>query len=105
MRSKKKGLVSLKFKLYDDNTILCTVEDNGIGRTKARELQLKDPHLANHKSKGTDITQRRLEILNKSKRKGVFVKTLDLQDRKKNAKGSRVELLIPIETILKVANF
>lgn len=105
LRRKKKGLVSLEFKLYDDNTILCIVEDNGIGRRKARELQLKDPHLPNHKSKGTDITQRRLEILNKSKRKGVFVKTLDLQDSKKKAKGTRVELLIPIETIQKVANF
>ncbi len=101
LRKKKKGMVKLHFKLYDDNTILCIVLDNGIGRKKARELQLNDPAMLNHESKGTNITQKRLEILNKSKRKGVFVKTIDMVDSKKRAKGTRVEILIPIETIQK----
>ncbi len=101
LRQRKKGKILLKFELYDDNTLLCTVADDGIGRSKARELQMDDPQFPEHESKGTYITQKRLEILNKSKRKGVFVKTVDLKDEQGLAKGTRVELLIPIETIQK----
>lgn len=101
LRKKKKGKVTLTFNLYDDNTILCIIQDNGIGRKKARELKAKDPYIPNHESKGTSITEKRLEILNKSKRKGVVVKTEDLKDSKNRARGTRVEILIPIETIQK----
>ncbi len=101
LRSVQNGTVRVSFKLFDENTILCSVEDNGIGRERARENQMRDEHLQKHKSKGTSITERRLEILNKSK-KGVFVKTIDLKDeRGEQARGTRVEVKIPIEIIQK----
>lgn len=102
LRSKKDGLVKLEFSLLDDNTILCVVEDNGIGREKAKELQEKDAYHLNHKSRGTSITEQRLEILHKSKQKGVFVNTIDLKDEKSGkALGTRVEIQIPVEVIQK----
>ncbi len=102
LRSKKDGLVKVEFKLYDDNTILCVIEDNGIGRDKVRELQELDQYSLVHESKGTRITKERLEILNKSRKKGVFIKTIDLKDKKTNkAAGTRVEIQVPIEIIQK----
>lgn len=102
LRAKKNGFVKVEFKLYDENTILCVIEDNGIGRDKVRELQVLDQYSLAHESKGTRITKERLEILNKSRNKGVFIKTIDLKDRKtKNASGTRVEIQIPIEIIQK----
>ncbi len=102
LRQKKSGLIKVDFKLHDDNTILCIVEDNGIGREAVRKLQEQDEYHINHKSKGTSITEERLEILNKSKNKGVFVKTLDLRDAVTGAPiGTRVEVLIPVEIIQK----
>lgn len=102
LRQKKSGLIKVEFKLHDDNTILCVVEDNGIGREAVRKLQEQDEYHINHKSRGTLITEERLEILNKSKNKGVFVKTIDLRDAASGTpSGTRVEVLIPVEIIQK----
>lgn len=101
IRTKKDGFIQLSFTLHDENTILCTVEDNGIGRLSAKKMQETDPSYQNHKSRGTSITEKRLEILHNSKEeKGVFVKTDDVIDPKSGEiGGTRVEILIPIVEI------
>ncbi len=101
LRSKKKGMVTVEFKLKDEDTVICIIEDNGIGIEKARKLKENDPASANHRSKGTSITEERLEILNKNRGGGVFVKTIDLKTKGGRAKGTRVEILIPIVIIQK----
>ena len=62
LRPIKNGVVKLKFILQDDSTILCVVEDNGIGRKKAKIQKERDPQMHNHQSKGTTITEERLQI-------------------------------------------
>lgn len=100
LRTRKKGLIKVHFSMYDDDTILCVVEDNGIGREKAHQMQMQDPKFQNHRSMGTSITEKRLQILHNSKDKGVFVKTIDLKDAKTGEpKGTRVEIKIPIVDI------
>ncbi|MEN0002943.1 MAG: histidine kinase [Bacteroidota bacterium] len=100
LRTKKDGLIKVDFQLLDEeDTVLCIVEDNGIGRVKAKELQLQDPQFQNHRSRGTSITENRLEILHPSK-EGEFVKTIDLyEELSGNALGTRVEVKIPIVDI------
>ncbi|MBK7871838.1 MAG: histidine kinase [Saprospiraceae bacterium] len=100
LRTKRDGVVKVKFTLFDDDTILCVVEDNGIGREKARLLQLQDTKFQNHRSKGTNITEKRLQILHNSKDTEVFVKTIDLKNsRTGEPRGTRVEIKIPIVEI------
>lgn len=100
LRTIKDGLISLKFEWIDEEMILCIVEDNGIGREKARQLQMEDAQFKNYKSKGTNITEKRLQILHNSKNEGLFVKTIDLKDPKTGAAlGTRVEIIIPIVEI------
>lgn len=100
LRTRVNGLIKVFFFLYDEDTILCVVEDNGIGRAKAHQLLLKDPQYQNHRSRGTSITEKRLEILNSSKSAGDYVETIDLVDEKTGeAKGTRVEIKIPIVEI------
>ena len=98
IRPKQNGLIKIEFKLKDDETILCVVEDNGVGREKARELQEESGHLDSHKSLGTKITQERLEILHNEKYDNEeVVKIIDLYDNKtEEPLGTRVEVLIPI---------
>lgn len=100
LRTKKDGLIKVDFKLLDeDDMIVCIVEDNGIGREKARELQLQDPQFQNHRSRGTSITENRLEILHQSNGSD-FVKTIDLIDEKTGKPlGTRVEIKIPVVDI------
>ncbi|MCB0546573.1 MAG: histidine kinase [Phaeodactylibacter sp.] len=100
LRTKRDGLIRVLFFLYDEDTILCVVEDNGIGREKARQLRMQDPQYNNHRSRGTNITEKRLEILHNSKDKDTFVHTIDLVDEESGeARGTRVEIMIPIMEI------
>ncbi len=102
LRSKKDGNIRLHFSLLDEDTILCIVEDNGIGREKARQLNNLDAQFQNHRSRGTSITEKRLQILHQanSKDKKVFVETIDLKDPDTGvAMGTRVEIKIPIVEI------
>jgi two-component sensor histidine kinase len=101
LRTKEGGLVKIDFKLKDDYTILCTVEDNGIGREKAKEIKEKEKAYLNHRSRGTSITEERLRLLHKARLgEEVFIITLDLKDEVTNEpRGTRVKILIPIKEI------
>ncbi|MCB0630026.1 MAG: histidine kinase [Saprospiraceae bacterium] len=100
LRSKKNGKVSVHYTLYDEDTILCVVEDNGIGREKARQFRLQDSRYQNHRSRGTRITEQRLQILYSGKGKSGLVTTIDLKDEKTGESlGTRVEIKIPIMEI------
>lgn len=100
LRSKDNGKVSVHYTLQDEDTILCVVEDNGIGREKARVIRMQDSRYQNHRSKGTRITEQRLQILHNSKGKSGLVTTLDLKNEKTGESlGTRVEIKIPIMEI------
>lgn len=96
------GFIRLDFKQLDEDTILCIIEDNGVGREKARQIREADPKYLNHKSKGTQITEERLQILNSNQSDhAVFVEIIDLKDPKTlKAMGTRVEIKIPFTEIL-----
>lgn len=101
IRSKRQGTIKVEFTLFDENTILCVIVDDGIGRNKARELQMRNPNFKEHKSMGTRITQERLQILLDSRNMGQpAVEIHDLFDEQSGAPlGTRVEVLIPIMDI------
>jgi ligand-binding sensor domain-containing protein/signal transduction histidine kinase len=88
------GLLTVALTRSDD-TILCRVEDNGIGREKAR--QSKAHRRENKSSLGMDITRERLEILNAGRKKRMSVVVTDLHDETGAACGTRVEIAIPME--------
>ncbi|PSR14985.1 MAG: hypothetical protein DA408_09140 [Bacteroidetes bacterium] len=100
LRSRKDGLVTVHFKFWDDDTICCVVEDNGIGRQQALARQQKDPNRENYRSRGTQITEKRLELLRQSNEHEVMVRTIDLYSPTDGTpSGTRVEIMIPIVEI------
>ncbi len=100
LRIKEKGLVEVRFSLLDHDTILCTVEDNGIGREKARQMQRARGFYNDHRSLGTSITLERLQLLQQSRQKGILVRIIDLKDEQTGeAIGTRVEIKIPVVEI------
>ncbi len=100
LRAVTEGQLILEYAPYDDNTILCVVQDNGVGRAKAAELRAANPMPNHHQSMGTSITEQRLDILNKIKNDRVKVKTIDLMNPETGRPaGTRVEIFLPIETI------
>jgi LytS/YehU family sensor histidine kinase len=97
LRSKKDGILAVQFLSFNEQCILCIIEDNGIGRDKAMALQRENFKYQHHKSKGTLITEQRLRLLHKSLGAQPAVKIIDLKDPQTGeATGTRVEVLIPI---------
>ncbi|MDP4224152.1 MAG: histidine kinase [Bacteroidota bacterium] len=91
----EKGSVNIDLKLNKDY-ILCTIEDNGIGRDAARERKSKREN--NHNSLGTQIAKSRLDLVNELY--GTSLKTIytDLKKETGEPAGTRVEIHIPIIT-------
>ena len=90
---KGNGKISITLKKQDD-TILCTIEDNGIGREKSMEF--KKNRVQQHKSMGMSITKERLDILNSSLNSNINAEIIDLFEDGSSA-GTKVKLIIPLE--------
>lgn len=82
-------LVDLK---TENNTLVCIIEDNGIGRQKSREKSTKE-----HQSFGMSITQQRIENIPYGLNKG-RTEHVDLKDETGKANGTKVILKIPMKT-------
>lgn len=78
-----------------EQTILCIIEDNGIGRERSKEF--KKNRVQQHKSMGMSITQERLDILNSSLNSKLNAEIVDLYENGQPA-GTRVRLIIPLES-------
>lgn len=82
LRPKEDGLIEVRFELceQDEDIILCIIEDNGVGRARARELQQASVKHKEHKSMGTNITEKRLQLLHPAREEAEeeFVQIIDL---------------------------
>ena len=86
-----KGMISLKFK-PDNDSILCIIQDNGIGRENA--TRIKQESGLQRESSGMRITKERLEILGREINRQFSVGVIDLKDERGEATGTRIELRI-----------
>jgi LytS/YehU family sensor histidine kinase len=91
------GLLDISLKRLNPGTMLCVIQDNGIGREKAIEIREKSG--IKRQPKGMTITQERIEIFNKQSRKNFSVKIIDLKNERGEALGTRVEFTIQYKEI------
>ena len=84
------GRVTIRF-LRNKQGLLCEVEDDGVGRDyhKKRSIII-------HKSKGLDITRRRLEILSEEQDNPAYFVINDLYDLEKRPVGTKIQLFLPM---------
>jgi len=78
----------------DQETLICTIEDNGIGRVAAAKI--KSESGIKQKSFGMNITKERLEYINEKFKDSSHVTVIDLKDSEGNASGTRVIIKIAI---------
>ncbi len=99
IRPQRGGNIKIHFAsdILSDDFILCTVDDDGIGIDTARAQQTQNNSLKKHNSRGTGITEKRLEILNRENKEKLFVNYVD--KRTENQSGTRVEIKIPVIVI------
>lgn len=91
---KEKGLLHIRIS-SENNFIVCTITDNGIGRKKSAEIKRTMPG-NKHKSLGMKITEERLRILNEISQSEHSVQITDLENEDGSALGTKVELYVPI---------
>ena len=96
MHKKEGGQLSIDIREEND-TLYCTIQDNGIGRRKAAELKSKS---ASHKkSMGMEITANRLKMLNGDNHQFSFLKIIDLENEAGEGVGTKVVLQIPAKML------
>jgi ligand-binding sensor domain-containing protein len=96
------GLMNKKFdrhlliELYYENeeVLCCKITDNGVGRTRSAELQLKSP--SPHKSMGLSITEERIKLLQPAIKVDPVINITDLVLSDGTAGGTEVLLRIPV---------
>ncbi len=95
LHKEEAGHLSINITLKTDHMLQCIIEDNGIGREKARELKSKS--VSGKKSLGMKLTESRLGLLNKHTVSEELITIDDVKDAEGNAAGTRVILNIPLE--------
>jgi sensor histidine kinase YesM len=86
MLKKQEGHLWIKIK-QQENYLVCSVTDDGIGRKKAEEL--KNTAASTYKSMGMNITANRIALLNQSKQLKSEVKIVDRVLEDGNSGGTR----------------
>jgi len=92
----KDGLLKITMVLKN-NYIDVRVEDNGIGREKAKKI--KERNHSGHRSMAMEITKERLVHLNKESNRTINFTIADLKDTNNESSGTRVTLNIPFSYI------
>ncbi|MBL4705450.1 MAG: histidine kinase, partial [Flavobacteriales bacterium] len=95
----KKGIKRLTVTFKLDLVLTCTIEDNGVGRIKAREI--KERQQGHHESFSLTAIKRRFEILGNYYDSELGYHYEDLTPTEANDVATRVVLRIPIHSIRK----
>lgn len=96
---KRNGEGQLWLRFQQTNGLLAVeIEDNGIGREKARALKSKD--VVRKKSYGMQISKDRIALLNELYDTGAVVKIIDLKSADGTATGTRVHIELPVKETL-----
>jgi tetratricopeptide (TPR) repeat protein len=77
-----------------NGSIIYEVEDDGIGREKAREISSNDR--PDHQSFATSITLERIATINKRSKDSISLNIIDLKDKNMNAAGTLARIEIPV---------
>jgi len=88
------GRLLVAISTTNDNMLQCVVEDNGIGRARAKELKSKSA--TNNKSLGMKLTEERINMLNQYTSLDASIRIIDLENDAGEAAGTKVILTIPV---------
>ena len=73
----------------NERVLHCIIEDDGVGRSVAAQI---NKSRTQHKSKGTKLTEERLQMINLENEDRTVVKIVDLTNETGDAAGTRVEI-------------
>ncbi len=89
----KKGIKVLEIEFKMEETLICTISDNGIGRSKSEEIKNRGGRV--HQSFATKATEKRIELLNSFGNKKYSFEIFDLEENN-ISNGTIVIVSIPL---------
>lgn len=93
----RKGKISINLHQHD-NVIEVCIEDNGVGIDNS--MQIKGSSNGDHKSKGMEITAKRISLLNKLSQEGYELEgPFQISDFDSSLNGTRVLIKIPVKNL------
>jgi hypothetical protein len=91
------GKINIHF-IKNDNYLVCTIEDNGIGRKQAQQYKSLMP--VEYQSRGMTLTARRLEMMNKTQAVPIVIEIEDLATNDQQPAGTRVAIYFPLQHVI-----
>ncbi len=85
-----KGLLQINLS-GDNKKVIIEIEDNGIGREKAKLLKMEN---SSYRSMGTNIIKKTVEVFNQEKLINLDIKTIDLYTPNREPQGTKVIIII-----------
>jgi len=86
------GHINVRF-ILKGNQVICEVEDDGVGREKAWEVEYKTRR--DHKSLATAIINDRIQAINKKMKQKIRLEIIDLKSEDNEPLGTKVVLGVP----------
>ena len=90
------GMIKVVFSQKNE-TLICEIEDNGIGIETSRKL--KKDSVKGHKSMAMEISRKRLETMEKLDKKSVPLTIYEMKNENGETKGTKVTLEFPLQYI------
>lgn len=87
------GLLKVDYSLQGECCIRIVIEDNGVGRQMAQQMEKKQ----NHQSLALNITHERIALLSRELKQQFSIQLIDLSDAEDKPAGFRVVMDIPIK--------
>lgn len=91
----KEGLKKIKITFELQDVVVCTIEDNGVGISKSKEINARKVHKP--ESVSIKSIQKRMNILRNYYQSEIGIEFIDLTDAKGGASGTKVVLRLPYE--------
>jgi sensor histidine kinase YesM len=92
-RKDGRGLISVGIR-SDGQYLICTIEDNGVGRERAAQYKSQGPK--QYPSRGMELTARRIDILNSTMKEPIDTAIEDVTEADGRSEGTRVIVRFPL---------
>ncbi|MEO8111896.1 MAG: histidine kinase, partial [Ginsengibacter sp.] len=97
MHNKGERKIDVSFRLKNDDSIICIVTDNGIGRKRAAEIKKMKSVELKHHSKGMQLIRDKIDILKQQFRSEVLIEIDDVLNIDGGVEGTKVLIQLPLQ--------